>query len=58
LTEFGSRGSSSAFGDDDFGFALIDRVRLEWLAFYFSDHNFDFVLVDSVRLEGLAVCLR
>jgi len=30
----------SAFGDDDFGFALIDRVWLEGLAFYFSDDYF------------------
>ena len=33
-TEFGSRGSPSTFGDDDFAFALINRVRLEGLAIY------------------------
>ena len=33
-TEFSSRGSPSTFGDDDFAFALINRVRLEGLAIY------------------------
>ena len=33
-TEFGSRGSPSTFGVDDFAFALVDRVRLEGLAIY------------------------
>ena len=34
--------------NDDFGFALVDRVRLEGLAFDFGDHYFGFVLVDIV----------
>jgi len=53
-TEFGSRGSPYTFSDNDFGFALVDRVRLETLAVYFGDHDFNFTLVDRVRLEGLA----
>ena len=40
--------------DGDFGFALVDRVCLEGLAFYFGDRNFGFALDDRVRLEGLA----
>ena len=32
--EFGSRGSPSTFGVDDFAFALVDRVRLEGLVVY------------------------
>ena len=31
----------------DFGFALVDRVWLEGLAFYFGDRDFGFVLVDT-----------
>ena len=53
-TEFGSRGSPYTFSNNDFGFALVDRVRLETLAVYFGDHDFNFTLVDRVRLEGLA----
>ena len=34
LIEFGSRGSPSTFGDHDFGFALVDGVRLEALSIY------------------------
>ena len=53
-TEFGSRGSPSTFGDDDFAFTLIDRVRLDGLVVYFGNRNFAFALVDRVRLEGFA----
>jgi hypothetical protein len=31
---------------DNFGFALVAKVRFEGLAFYFSDHDFSFALVD------------
>ena len=50
--------STATSASDDFGFTLIDRVRLEGFAFYFSDRDFGFALADRVRLEGLAVCLR
>ena len=46
--------STATSASDDFGFTLVDRVRLEGFALYFGDRDFGFTLVDRVRLEGLA----
>jgi len=48
-TEFGSRGSPSTFGVDNFAFALVDRVRLEGLVVYLRRRQLRFRRQSSAR---------
>jgi len=57
LTEFGSRGSSSTFGDHDYAFTLVDTVRLEGLAFHFGDDSFDLLPRRYNSTERLTISL-